>query len=353
MASAVLTITLLLLLLPPRRSYVLSVSASESDGSTICPDTCGNVPVAFPFGVRDGCGARQFRNMFNCSSSSSSNSVIDGGGGGQLFFQTPSGGYGVKSIDYRANTMVIYDPAMSTCGGSLQPRHDFALSDEQYLNIFPSPDTFFALLNCSADSPLLHRLSRVCAPTLSGHTCDELYSCPAFQLLQQPGGGNGSSVISSSSSSGIGNGSSIFGSLPPPPPPSASPVTLAPSSCCFTRYDTLKYMSMEMLDCTHYAMVSGAYGLKGVSAADWTYGIKLSYNVPDVGCDRCRKSGGACGFDTETQGDLCICSASLNSTTTACGDASINGEERLVHPPPLLKASAFATAVGVILFAVF
>jgi len=58
--------------------------------------------------------------------------------------------------------------------------------------------------------------------------------------------------------------------------------------------------------------------LKGVGPLDWVYGIKLSFSVPDTGCESCRKSGGACGFDTDTEGSLCLCSTFANATRQ-CG----------------------------------
>lgn len=63
--------------------------------------------------------------------------------------------------------------------------------------------------------------------------------------------------------------------------------------------------------------------LEGIGPLDWLYGIKLSYSVPDLGCERCAKSGGTCGFDVETQGFLCICSASINATID-CGNEILN-----------------------------
>lgn len=60
---------------------------------SLCRNFCGNMPVKYPFGIDDGCGAPQFSKMLNCST--------------DLFFQTPSGTYKVQSIDYDKKTMVI------------------------------------------------------------------------------------------------------------------------------------------------------------------------------------------------------------------------------------------------------
>ncbi|KAL8120388.1 hypothetical protein AgCh_017537 [Apium graveolens] len=78
---------------------------------------------------------------------------------------------------------------------------------------------------------------------------------------------------------------------------------------------------MNILDCTHYTTVYNTDNLKGVAPVDWVYGMKLSYSLPETGCERCGKSGGTCGFDVETQGMLCLCSGNSNATRE-CASAS-------------------------------
>ncbi|XAR56948.1 hypothetical protein NMG60_11024925 [Bertholletia excelsa] len=251
--------------------------------SLLCRNFCGNIAIKYPFGIDDGCGAPQFSKMLNCS-------------GDDLFFQTPSGDYKVQAIDYQKHTMVIYDPSMSTCS-ILQPHRDFVMSDIQYVSIPPSPDTVFALLNCSVDSPVLNHYRSLCF-NFSGHSCDELYaSCTAFRLFH------------------------LLSNATPP--------------CCFTGYNTVKYMTMNILDCSHYTTVYDIDNLKGVGPLDWMYGIKLSYSFPDTGCDKCSKSGGTCGFDVETRGMVCICSPTFNSTRVCAeGSAADAGES---HMPSALR----------------
>ncbi|KAJ8767422.1 hypothetical protein K2173_017466 [Erythroxylum novogranatense] len=238
-----------------------------------CRSFCGNIPINYPFGVDDGCGAPQFRHMLNCSS--------------DLFFITPSGSYKVQSIDYNKKTMVVYDPAMSTCS-ILQPHHDFIMTDLQSVIIPPTPDTVFALLNCSIDSPVLNHYKNLCF-NFSGHSCDELYGgCNAFRLFHL--------------------------------------LTNSTPACCFTSYDTVKFMKMNILDCTHYTTVINTDGLKGIGPSDWVYGIKLSFSVAETGCARCSLSGGTCGYDTETEGMLCLCSSSTNATREcAAGSVTAGG----------------------------
>ncbi|KAG9140536.1 hypothetical protein Leryth_016046 [Lithospermum erythrorhizon] len=251
----------------------------------LCRNFCNNIPINYPFGIDDGCGAPQYRHMFNCSSP-------------DLFFLTPSGAYKVQSIDYKHQNIVIFDPSMSTCS-ILQPQHDFLMSDIQSAIIPPSPETIFVLMNCSIDSPILHHYNSLCF-NFSGHSCDELYgACTSFRVLRTP------STYSNFNDS------------------SSSSVTQSPG-CCFTGYGTVKFMSMNMLDCTHYTTVYDSDDLKGVGPMDWLYGIRLSFAVPDTGCERCAKSSGSCGFHVETLSSLCICSPTVNSTRE-CGGGTNRG----------------------------
>ncbi|KAL9364906.1 hypothetical protein Peur_042779 [Populus x canadensis] len=259
---------------------ILALQPPPTLSLTPCRTSCGSIAINYPFGIDDGCGAPQFRHMLNCST--------------DLFFLTPSGGYKVQHIDYDKKTMTIYDPAMSTCS-ILQPHHDFIMTDIQSVTIPPTPDTVFALLNCSIDSPVLNHYKNLCF-SFSGHSCDELYgACNAFRVFHL-----------------------LTNSSPP---------------CCFTGYDTVKFMSMNILDCTHYTTVINTDSLMGIVPSDWVYGIKLSYSVPETGCERCSQSGGTCGYDTETEGMMCLCSSSSNYTRECAGGSLTAGDHRSSHSP--------------------
>lgn len=299
-----------------------------TSGATSCRTLCGNIPINYPFGIDEGCGSPQFKGMFNCSST-------------DLFFITPSGSYKVQKIDYQKNTMVVFDPAMSTCS-ILQPHHDFKMADIQNAIVRPSYDTVFALLNCSTDSPVHNRYRNLCF-NVSGHSCDELYSsCTSFRIFNTttPSGMKSililvflnsskfwfppnliffNNLISNFVESFLYWFSPKFGFLFP----GNSTVRTTPY-CCFTSYDTVRVMSMNILDCSHYTTVIDGGKMRDVAPLDWSYGIELSYSVPEIGCDRCRKSGGICGFDAETEIFLCQCSASNNNPTRECGNYFIN-----------------------------
>lgn len=127
--------------------------------SALCRNFCNNIPIHYPFGIDDGCGAAQFRQMLNCSAS-------------DLFFLTPSGSYKIQNIDYEKRTVLVFDPSMSTCA-MLQPHHDFLMTDIQSAIIPPSPDTVFVLMNCSIDSPVLNHYRYV----------DKLYPGKLYTLV--------------------------------------------------------------------------------------------------------------------------------------------------------------------------
>ncbi|XP_071688397.1 uncharacterized protein [Rutidosis leptorrhynchoides] len=300
-----------------------------SQSLPICRNSCASIQIDYPFGIDDGCGAPLYRNMLNCSTASSTSATtttitnnnsnnnnnnstppfltptfsstptsntITNPSSTSLFFQTPSGSYKVESIDYNSKTVTIYDPSMSTCT-ILQPHRDFLMSDIQSALIPPSPDTIFALVNCSIDSPVLNHYKSLCFNFSTTHSCVDLYnSCTSFKIFQM-----------------------VSNDTPP--------------ACCFTSYNTLKFMSMNILDCTHYTSFYDADKLNDDDKPlDWSYGIKLSYSLPDTGCDRCRKSGGTCGFDVDTEGMLCICSSTLNSTRQCGAGTTDNGDRSLVVP---------------------
>ncbi|XP_009372125.1 uncharacterized protein LOC103961305 [Pyrus x bretschneideri] len=113
-----------------------------------------------------------------------------------------------------------------------------------HLHLLPTLTLFSypALLNCSIDSPVLNN----------------------YNYSPNPGGflANGANSTSTTA---------------------AAAATISPP-CCFTGYDTVKFMSMSILDCTHYTSVTNTDELKGLGPLDWIYGIKLSFAVPDTGC---------------------------------------------------------------------
>ncbi|GLJ21436.1 hypothetical protein SUGI_0394790 [Cryptomeria japonica] len=250
---------------------VAGLCVSYANADSLCRSTCGAEEVDYPWAIDDGCGAPQLRNMMSCDQT---DAELD------LMFHTISGSYKVQSMDYRKQQLTVFDPNMSTCNTlQPQPSKEFKMEKVQSVVISPSPDTLFILLNCSIDSPVLHRYSSLCT-NFSSTSCQQLYSCPAFNIFV------------------------MNGTTPPP--------------CCATDYTTLNLLSLEVLDCSHYTTIYNADSLNTNNALDWPYGIHLSYSLPDSICPECQRSGGTCGFSTDTERPLCLCNGGMNSTRD-CG----------------------------------
>ncbi|CAI9113236.1 OLC1v1013809C1 [Oldenlandia corymbosa var. corymbosa] len=258
-----------------------------------CRSSCAGIPIKDEFGVDDGCGAPEFRNMLVCSSTRAGKG---GDGDDTLWFVTISGKYPVKSIDYVTKTMIIFsNPETSSKSNQTSTtctNHGFLMTDLQFSVIRPSPDTVFALLNCSANSPVFDPSNSVCLNDYGEHSCSEMYGAACADSFE-------------------GFKPSKATSLPP---------------CCFSRFDVLRNMSRFNIvsGCTHFTSFHDTTGrdLNGRVGrpADWSYGIKLSYSTSmQTDCDRCTLSGGICGFQVETFEMTCICSTTLN-TTTECGN---------------------------------
>lgn len=128
--------------------------------NSTCHDTCGSIPIRFPFG--SGFGHPDFGRTIKCSSS------------GTLQFSTSTGIYTISSIDYSANIVVLHDPFMSTCA-SMQNSGSFRLDYTTPFK-FVEEDTF-VLLGCSTTSPLFDANEDLCDTWSGLHICRGLYSC--------------------------------------------------------------------------------------------------------------------------------------------------------------------------------
>ncbi|CAI9099656.1 OLC1v1036510C2 [Oldenlandia corymbosa var. corymbosa] len=239
-----------------------------------CRSSCDGIPIEYPFGISDGCGSPQYRHMLDCSGGG-------GGGGGSeeaLFFITPSGNNKVQSIDYDTEALTIFDQAIQ-----------------------PSDGNVFIPMNCSGGSKVVLNMSSICF-NISGHSCYELYEgCSSFRVFTD-----------------------INNDLPP---------------CCFIKYNNVKN-NMSELKCSHYTSIYDVGKLtKEEEPVNWPFGMKLSFQNPasssSPGCDRCRNSGGACGFDVLTLRNTCICNSTFN-TTTQCYEIQ---QHHVEEPAPIPAAT--------------
>lgn len=244
-----------------------------------CHDTCGSIPVKFPFGTGFGCGHPDFSRYVRCSSSSSSSST------GTLQFSTGTGIYDISSIDYSLNTLVLKDPLMSTCF-SMQNSGGFSLDHTSPFTL--TDDNIFVLLGCSRTSPVFDPDEGLCDTGSATRVCKGLYSCNAV--------------------TGIGlqqNGPT--------------------STCCIydspTRFGPGGYsLDVQKLQCSSYSTVYG-FGDDRGNPMKWKFGISLKYNDSYYtdSCKDCESSGGFCGFSGLGESFACICRNGGNSTNNCYG----------------------------------
>ncbi|KAK4753547.1 hypothetical protein SAY87_001651 [Trapa incisa] len=274
----------LCMLLPPYWACFFLCSPSHQIVSAALPingtshDTCGSMPVKFPFGTGFGCGHPDFSRYIRCSSSSSSSSDT-------LQFSSGNGVYGVSSIDYSTGTLVLDDPLMSTCS-SMQNSGGFSLDRTSPFTL--TDGNLFVLLGCSRTSPVFDPDEDLCDTGSPTRVCEGLYSCGAV--------------------SGIGlrkNGPT--------------------STCCVyespTRFGSGGYsLDIQKLQCSSYSTVYG-FGDDRGDPMKWKFGISLKYNdsYHTDSCKDCESSGGLCGFSGLGESFACICPNGVNSTSNCYG----------------------------------
>nr|XP_027099307.1 LEAF RUST 10 DISEASE-RESISTANCE LOCUS RECEPTOR-LIKE PROTEIN KINASE-like 2.7 [Coffea arabica] len=239
-----------------------------------CHDTCGGVPIKFPFGSGFGCGHPHFARYIRCSS-------------GVLQFTTGTGIYTVSSIDYSSNTILVTDPLMSTCS-SMQNSGSFILDRESPFSI--TTDNVFVLLGCSTTSPVFDKRQDLCDTGSGSNICRGLYSCNAI--------------------TGIGL------------------VPSAPISTCCVYEPPIPLgsgygLDLPKLQCSSYSSVIGFGGDEG-NPMKWQYGIPLQFNGSyyTESCKNCEDSGGSCGFSGFNQSFACICKNGMNTTINCYGRGS-------------------------------
>lgn len=270
---------LLILLL----SIIPSLPSIPLDGT--CRDACGTVAVKFPFGSGPGCGHPDFSPYVQCSPD-----------GTTLHFSAARGGaatYPIASIDYAARTLVVADPLMSTCA-AMQDSGGFSLGRSGGGPITAAPDNTFALLGCSATSPVFDPDSGLCEAGSGLRVCRGLYSCEGVR--------------------GIG--------LEPHAP--------ATTCCVYDPVDPVGSsgpgLDLARLQCSSYAAVYGFGGSEG-DPMRWQYGILMEYSYNDShsggggggGCKNCEESGGFCGYGGVREEFVCRCRNGVNTTVNCYG----------------------------------
>ncbi|KAL6007055.1 hypothetical protein ACLOJK_032551 [Asimina triloba] len=247
---------------------IASISANRNS----CRSYCGNLTVDYPFGLRKGCGHSGFSDLLFCI-----NDV--------LMFHISSGSYRVMDIDYAYRALTLHDRGMSTCDTIERGKgNGFVLEPWRAPYLEPAPDNVFMLIGCRGDSPLFQGFPSKHLPcrNVSGMGCDDYYSCLGWDVRPKR--------------------DASYGTGPP--------------ECCSVSFDAIRAINLTKLECESYSSAYSLAPLKLAEPSDWTYGIRVNYNVPGdyAFCRACEATGGMCGHDDVGGGDLCLC-AGWNSTS--------------------------------------
>jgi hypothetical protein len=287
-----------------------SVVAAANVPITTCRSFCGNITVDYPFALHPGCGHAGLRDLLFCIN-------------GALMLHLPSGSYRVVDVDYAYRGLTLHDPAMSDCRAlDLAPAgrgNGFVLEPWREPYLSPDPDNVFLLLGCRATSPLFQGFPDRHLPcrNVSGMGCGDYLGCLAWDDYYAGGGGRRG--------------------------PSSGDAAGQPPECCALPWGAIRAVNVSRLECEGY---SSAYSLAPVraegAAAGWAYGIRVSWTLPESNrgfCGACRATGGACGHDTESHADLCLC-GDWNSTSNC--DSSADAARSVAATLPAVAALRWA-----------
>ncbi|XP_061990942.1 uncharacterized protein LOC133709279 [Rosa rugosa] len=267
-SETLLLSTILLLLTPP-------IHTASSIIYKTCRDTCGTIPVKFPFGTGFGCGHPDFTRYIKCTN-------LD-----TLQFTTGTGIYTISSIDYTSNTIIVADPLMSTCS-SMQNSGSFSLDKASPFTI--RDENIFVLLGCSTTSPVFDPSEDLCDTGSASRVCRGLYSCKGVSGIGlQQNAPISTCCVYDDSAAGFGSGYAL---------------------------------DLPKLQCSSYTSVY-EFGDEG-DPTKWKFGISLQYNDSYYTrpCKDCEASGGLCGFAAMDQSFACICRSGMNTTTNCFGQGS-------------------------------
>ncbi|XP_011007990.1 PREDICTED: wall-associated receptor kinase 3 [Populus euphratica] len=272
--------------------YILTLTTLSSlIASQTCKNSCGQIPIKYPFGTGLGCGDPRFQQYVTCNQE-------------KLTLTTHTGCYPVTNIEYSSQVIYISDPSMSTCACT-QTSKGFGLDWDAPFSFHD--DTVFTLLDCSTTSSPIYRTNGAydvdsnttvipqCDRT-GAPICSFLFSCGAISMLNLP--------ISTCC---------VY-----------TPVDLGPSF----------EMDLQKLQCTSY---SGFYSFNGQESnpENWKYGIALKYkfnvyNDYPSSCANCERSNGVCGYGGAYNTFVCNCPGGLNTTSDCFFRSSYNHSPRLL-----------------------
>uniref|UniRef100_A0A6N2KB17 Wall-associated receptor kinase galacturonan-binding domain-containing protein n=1 Tax=Salix viminalis TaxID=40686 RepID=A0A6N2KB17_SALVM len=135
---------------------------AKAQAASHCRNSCGTIPINYPFGLDDGCGSPYYRHVLVCSDA------------GVLQLRTPSGRYQVRSISYSDPHMIVTDPFMWQCqdGHHFRATRPFSLDTNTRLTLSSQNDLLF--FNCSEERVIVEPKPIFCErfPDRCDSTCD-------------------------------------------------------------------------------------------------------------------------------------------------------------------------------------
>ncbi|XP_055806443.1 uncharacterized protein LOC129875033 [Solanum dulcamara] len=275
----------------------LSITEAQS---RICRNSCGDIPIQYPFGIDDGCGSPYYRHILVCT-------------GGQLQLRTPSGRYPVRNLSYMDPHILVTDPLMWNCldGDNFRPTRPFSLDTSTHFTLSSENDYLF--FNCSESDVLVEPKPMFCErfPDQCDSTCD--------------------------------SSSYLCRHLP------ECPAALRSSSCCSYYPKATESLRLMLKHCASYTSVYWR-NLGSTPAFDQApeYGIRVDFDIPVttrcLQCQETAKGGGTCGFDIETQDFLCLCDK--GNSTTFCNDRTGSHRRGVVAGTATAVSVAGAFGIG-------
>ncbi|KAF6157330.1 hypothetical protein GIB67_004268, partial [Kingdonia uniflora] len=102
--------------------------------------TCGDIPINYPFSIKDGCGSPYYRHLLICSNC------------GELQLRTSSGRYPILNITYSDPHIIVFDPFMWNCkdGDNFRPTRPFRLDTSTHLSL--SSQINYLFFNCNKNN---------------------------------------------------------------------------------------------------------------------------------------------------------------------------------------------------------
>ncbi|XP_009598820.1 LEAF RUST 10 DISEASE-RESISTANCE LOCUS RECEPTOR-LIKE PROTEIN KINASE-like 2.7 [Nicotiana tabacum] len=268
--------------------------------SSICRNSCGDIPIQYPFGIDDGCGSPYHRHILVCT-------------GGQLQLRTPSGRYPVRNLSYTDPHILVTDPLMWNCldGDNFRPTRPFSLDTSTHFTLSLENDYLF--FNCSESDVIVEPKPMFCErfPDKCDSTCDS----SSYLCRHMP----------------------------------ECPSALRSSSCCSYYPKATESLRLMLKHCASYTSVYWR-NLGATPAFDQVpeYGIRVDFDIPvTTRCLQCQdtaKGGGTCGFDTETQDFLCLCDK--GNSTTYCNDSRSSHRRGVVAGTATAVSVAGAFGIG-------